>query len=220
MSRKVYVLLGVPGAGKGTQAKRLAGEFNLAHVSTGEILRSEVREGTELGKKVKEIMEAGELVPDDLVIEIIRCCLQNFPDKDGFVLDGFPRNVRQARYLETVSDAMGVIAINIDVEEEEVIRRLSGRRFCPSCGKIYHIHFSPSREAGRCDDCGARLVQRKDDREEVVSERLRVYREKTFPVLHFYSSKGNYFEVDGNRSVDEVFEGLSEIVARFEDDCL
>lgn len=208
----VIILLGPPGGGKGTQAKKLVDRFDYLHISVGDVLRQEVREGSELGRQARDLMEAGELVPDQLVGKIIRNRLNQTGDGDGFILDGYPRNVNQAGYLESITGDKAVYAVNIAVEENQIIRRLSGRRFCQKCGNIYNIFFSPPKEPGICDKCGGKLMRRKDDREEVIQERLRVYREQTRPVIDFYKSAGNYHEVDGNWDPSDVFEELSKIV--------
>lgn len=215
-NKKVIILLGPPGAGKGTQAKKLSREFDLIHISTGDILRKEVREGTELGGKVREIMNAGELVPDELVGQIVRSCIEKHPTASGFILDGYPRNVNQAEFLMYIADGWPVYAVCIQVEEEILVKRLTGRRYCPGCGKIYNVYFSPPSTEGICDVCGSKLVQRRDDREEVISERLRVYHEQTRPVIEFFSSLGRYFEIDGSKSVPQVAQALSELVGVIE----
>lgn len=207
----IIILLGPPGAGKGTQAGLLARRHRFAHISTGDLLREEVRKGTRVGRKVGEIMEAGELVPDELVGDMVRKRIVSGDGEKGYILDGFPRNLAQARYLERVLQHVTVVAVNMDVDEEQLVRRLSGRRYCPNCGKIYNLHLS-SQEGESCSACGAELRQRPDDSEEVIAERLRVYREQTEPVIEFYASRRNYFSVDGNRGVEEVAGDLSTIV--------
>ena len=209
---KVVVLLGPPGGGKGTQAKKLLEGFVLTHISVGDVLREEVRNGSELGNQVKAVMEAGELVSDELVAEIISNRLKSGTDSNGFILDGYPRNVAQAEYLESITADMNVRVINIAVEESQIVRRLSGRRFCQKCGKIYNIYFSPPAKPGVCGDCGGELVQRADDTEEVIAERLRVYNEQTRPVVDFYRSAGSYFEVDGNWEPDDVYGEVARLV--------
>lgn len=204
------ILLGAPGAGKGTQAERLAEEFGFHHLSTGDILRQAVREGTDLGQKAGKIMEAGELVPDHLISQVVEDRIRRQAKVPGFILDGFPRTVAQARYLAGITRNQSVLAVNIEVDEEQLLKRLSGRRSCVTCGKIYNVYFSPSQRDGVCDACGSELIQRKDDREEVVKERLRVYQQQTAPVIEFYRGGGNYATVAGDRSVEEVFQELSE----------
>jgi adenylate kinase len=217
MSKGVIVLLGAPGAGKGTQAKKLVEQFSMGHVSTGEVLREAVRLGTPLGQKAKAIMEAGELVPDELVAQIVSERAIGAEGDSGVILDGFPRNVRQAEYLDSVAREIPVHVINIRLDEEMAVRRLSGRRFCPACGTIYNIFFSPPENEGVCDNCGTPLMQRKDDREEVIRERLRVYREQTQPVESYYRSRENYFEVDGNQDPEEVAVEMAKIVRKIEE---
>jgi len=207
---KIVVLLGPPGGGKGTQAKKLVAEFGWLHVSTGDVLRQEVRDESELGKRAKAIMESGELVPDDLVGQIIRKRLDQNDSVPGFLLDGFPRTVAQAEFLDQVSGGKPVFAIGIEVEEGQVVKRLSGRRFCQKCGNIYNIYFSPPTEPGICE-CGAELVRRKDDWEDVIKERLRVYHEQTRPVIDFYRSVGSYFPVDGNWEPNDVYFELRKV---------
>ncbi|HUG42948.1 MAG TPA: adenylate kinase [Acidobacteriota bacterium] len=207
----MIILFGSPGAGKGTQARRLVQEFGLKHISTGEILRAEVRDGSELGKKVQEIMEAGELVPDELVNEIIRKRMNDSHCESGFLLDGYPRTVQQAEELRAIAGESPVFVINLLVDEKVILDRLSGRLSCPQCGKIYNVASSAS-AGGACENCGAQLVQRRDDRGEIIAERLRIYREQTRPVINFYSSRGNYFVVDGSREVGEVFQSVARIV--------
>ncbi len=211
MKGKVIILFGSPGAGKGTQARKLVQEFGIKHISTGEILRTEVRDGSELGKKVQEIMEAGELVPDELVNEIIRKRMNDSECEAGFLLDGYPRTVQQAEELNAIADDRPVFAINLLVDEKVTLDRLSGRLSCPQCGKIYNA-ASSALAKGACENCGTQLIQRRDDRDEIIAERLRIYREQTRPVINYYSSKGNYFVVDGSRGVGEVFQAVAHIV--------
>jgi len=209
---KVIVLLAPPGGGKGTQAQRLVERFGMTHISVGDVLREEVRKGSDLGGQVKEIMEAGELVSDELVAEIIERRLAAGTNSGGFILDGYPRNVAQARFLSSITDQMQVRVVNIAVAEDQVVKRLSGRRFCGKCGKIYNIYFSPSAVPAVCDDCGGELIQRADDTEKVISERLRVYSQQTRPLLDYYRSKGSYFEVDGNWDPCDVHEEVAKVV--------
>jgi adenylate kinase len=209
---KVIVLLGPPGGGKGTQAKKLVERFGLTHISVGDVLREEVRQGSDLGQQVKAIMEAGELVSDELVAEIIKSRLVGDTESEGFILDGYPRNVAQSKYLASITDGMQVRVINIAVAQDQVVKRLSGRRFSQTCGKIYNIYFSPSAVPGICDDCGDELIQRSDDTEEVISERLRVYNEQTYPVVEYYQTAGNYYEVDGNWDPVDVHEEVARVV--------
>ena len=208
----VVVLLGPPGAGKGTQAKKMVEKFDLTHVSTGDLLREEVRSGSSLGQRLKAIMEAGLLVPDQLVSTIVAERVRNHPNEGGLLLDGYPRNLDQASFLGRVTGGILVWAIHIRVLETEVIRRLAGRRDCRCCGRIYNVYLSPSIQKGICDDCGAKLIQRPDDREEVIQERLQVYRQQTKPVIQFYAGREHYSEVDGNRTPEQVASQLAAIV--------
>ncbi len=208
----IVVLLGPPGSGKGTQAKRLVEEFRLVHFSTGDILREEVRRGSPVGQRAKAIMESGELVPDDVLGEIVRGRLADLANGQGCILDGYPRTLAQARFLEQIRDGHPLIVINITVDEEQIVKRLSGRRFCPNCGNIYNIYFSPPKRAEHCDRCGAELQRRKDDHEDVIRERLRVYDEQTRPVVDFYQDWPTYFEVDGNQEPAVVFDEVCRIV--------
>lgn len=207
------VLLGPPGAGKGTQAKRLAEHFGIAHVSTGDILRRQVEQGTQLGQQARELMDAGALVPDALIIRMVEERLAEADCTAGFLLDGFPRNRAQAEALEALLERreqeLHAVALLV-VEDEELVRRLSGRCSCPRCGAVYHAVFSPPREPGRCDTCGERLVQREDDREETVRHRLSVYHEQTRPLVEFYRERGLLVTVDGAEAIDSVFQELVE----------
>ena len=206
---RVLVLLGAPGAGKGTQTTKLVREFRMKHLSTGEALRQKATEDTQPGSQARENMERGELVSDELVAQVVRECMTDFRDSTGFILDGFPRNLSQAELLEEIAGETPIWVINIQVNEEVVIKRLSGRRHCVECGKICNVDFSPPRQEGVCDTCGARLIQRPDDHPDVIQKRLQVYREQTKPLTDFYSKKGCYFEVDGNLDAETVFERIS-----------
>ncbi|WP_372909844.1 adenylate kinase [Salinigranum sp.] len=208
---KHILLLGAPGAGKGTQSKRLADEFDLEHVTTGDALRGNKdmdisHMDTEFDTP-RAYMEAGELVPDAVVNEIVKTALQA---ADGYVLDGYPRNLDQAEYLSDITalDA----ALFLDVSEEELVDRLTGRRICSECGTNYHVEFSPPEEDGVCDECGGELVQRDDDTEDTVRERLRVYRENTEPVVEHYRERGELVEIDGEGTPDEVFDDIVDAV--------
>ncbi len=213
---KVITLLGAPGAGKGTQAKMLADKFGYKHVSTGEVLRDAVRRGTPLGERVRAVMEAGELVSDDLVSEIVRERVTAPDAPRVFILDGYPRNLAQAKYLEKLGNQIDLYVIDIKLDEEVAVKRLAGRRYCSGCGKIYNVFFSPSVKEGICDVCGSELQQRKDDAEEVIKERFRVYRQQTAPVADFYSGRPNFFEIDGNREPDEIAGEMSCLVSSLE----
>ncbi len=206
MSTDHVLLLGPPGAGKGTQSKRLADEFNLEHVTTGDALRANKQMETEYGTPAS-YMDKGELVPDEVVNEIVNEALSN---ADGWVLDGYPRNLSQAEYLSEMTDLSAVVYL--DVDREELVARLTGRRVCPDCGATYHVEFSPPEREGVCDECGAELTQRDDDTEETVRERLRVYEENTEPVIEHYRDQGDLVEVDGQGTPDEVFDRISGVI--------
>ncbi|MGQ9456601.1 MAG: adenylate kinase [Armatimonadota bacterium] len=206
------VLFGPPGSGKGTQASILEAEYGAVHISTGDILREAVAKGSEMGLRAKSYMDRGELVPDEVVIAIARERLSSVGN-DGFVLDGFPRTIPQAEALDTVLGDLGKpleAVVNLDVDQEELIRRLSGRRVCSRCGEVYHLESNPPREAGRCDKCGGDLVQREDDKPEAIKNRLEVYREQTAPVLDYYRSKGLLRDVVAE---GEIYDIAQRIVA-------
>jgi adenylate kinase len=208
---KQILLLGAPGAGKGTQSKRLADEYGLEHVTTGDALRAnkdmDISDMDTEYDTPRAYMEAGELVPDAVVNAIVREALTA---ADGYVLDGYPRNLDQATYLSEITDLDAVVYLK--VSEEELVDRLTGRRVCPECGANYHVEFAPPEEEGVCDECGAELVQRDDDTEETVRERLRVYDENTQPVVEHYREEGVLAEVDGEQTPDEVFADVAEVV--------
>ena len=206
---RILVFLGAPGAGKGTQTTRLVREFRMKHLSTGQALRQKAGEDTLLGNQARETMERGELVSDELVAEVVREYMTDFRNSTGFILDGFPRNLAQAELLEEIAGKTPIWVINIRVDEEVVVKRLSGRRQCSECGRISNVNFSPPRQEDVCDACGAKLVQRPDDLPDVIQRRLQVYREQTKPLTDSYSKKGCYFEVDGNQEVDTVFKRIS-----------
>lgn len=205
-------LLGPPGAGKGTQAQILTGETGMHHIATGDILREAVARGTEKGRAAKSYMDRGELVPDELIVGIVRDELGS-PNRagDGVVLDGFPRTEAQAKALDEMLDEMGTelgAVIYIDVPEEELIRRLSGRRVCESCGANFHVYFNPPPDPGVCPNCGGRLCQRPDDAVETVKRRLQVYREQTEPLIQYYCKKGVLRRVDGRGSIEQVSSAI------------
>ncbi|MCS7307220.1 MAG: adenylate kinase [Aquificaceae bacterium] len=208
----IVVFLGPPGSGKGTQAKKLSQELGLLHISTGDLLRDAVRKGTELGKRAKEYMEKGELVPDSLIINLIE---EVMPQDGGFILDGFPRTTAQALALDEMLRKHGrelqkVVLFNIS--EEAVVERLSGRLSCSQCGAVYHIKNHPPKKEGVCDLCGGELLQREDDREEVIRKRFRVYAEQTRPLVDFYKEKNKLVSLDAGRSVEEVNKELLEVL--------
>lgn len=212
------ILLGPPGAGKGTQAKAITDHFGLPQISTGDILRSAVREGTPMGVRAKTFMDSGALVPDEVVVGIVCERLQQEDCSSGFILDGFPRTVTQAEALrETLSrlDYPLQAVISLEVDEEALVERLTGRRTCRSCGMGYHVKFSPSQQPGICDVCGSELFQREDDREETIRHRLSVYREQTAPLIGYYGEQGLLFTVDGMKDMAvvqaEVFAVLSAL---------
>ena len=207
------ILLGAPGAGKGTQAEKIAKEFNIPTLSTGAILRKNVSEGTELGVKAKEYMDKGHLVPDEIVIGMVADYLSADEQANGYILDGFPRSIPQAEAL----DAMGVkldVVLSIEVEDETIIERMSGRRVCPKCGATFHTKYNPPKAEGICDTCGAALTIRADDNEETVKDRLAIYHAQTEPLKSFYEKKGILVSVVGCEKVDDttalVFEALGE----------
>jgi len=205
------ILLGPPGAGKGTQAARIVEKYNVPHISTGDIFRDNVKRQTELGKKAQEYMNKGELVPDDLVIEIACTRLLEDDCKEGFLLDGFPRTVYQAEKLDEFLADHGMEldkAINIDVADDELISRLTGRRTCKDCGASYHIVNIPTKVEGVCDECGGELVQRADDTEETVRNRIDVYKEQTMPLVEYYTTGDKIATVDGLGTLEEVFADI------------
>lgn len=211
------ILLGPPGAGKGTQASGIVEKYNVPHISTGDIFRKNIKEQTELGKKVKDYLNQGLLVPDELVVEIVKDRLMQDDCKEGFLLDGFPRTVGQADALKGALKDMGCeldTVINIDVEKEELIKRAVGRRICRDCGAAFHVNFNPSKEEGVCDVCSGELYQRDDDTEETVSKRIEVYLDQTKPLIDYYSNEGIIANIDGKKSISEVFEDIIKVLGR------
>jgi adenylate kinase len=201
------VLVGPPGAGKGTQAEFIASHLSVPKISTGDILRANVADGTELGREAKKFMDAGRLVPDQVVIDMVRDRLAEPDAEDGFLLDGFPRTTPQAQELDKLLDYMGAgldVVLELVVDEDEVIRRLSGRRTCRGCGKIWHVEFDPPSREGLCDRCGAELFQRDDDKPETVAERLRVYARDTAPLSDYYGAQGKLVGIDATGPVEDV----------------
>ena len=210
------LIMGPPGAGKGTQAARLVEKYKIPQISTGDMFRSAVSEGTELGKKAKKCMDAGELVPDEVTIGIVKERLSKEDCKVGFMLDGFPRTVEQAEALEKILSDLGVeltAAINISVPFEDLIERAVGRRICKKCGATYHIKFNPSKVEGVCDKCGGELYQRGDDTVETMKARLTTYDRNTRPLIEYYATKGKYMEINGRQEIDLVTKELEEKLA-------
>ena len=213
------VLLGPPGAGKGTQAVRLVEKYEIPHISTGDIFRKNIKEGTELGKKAQEYMNAGALVPDELVVDLVKDRLQQDDCKNGFLLDGFPRTIFQAEKLDeflSESNLKMDIVINLKVEKEALIKRLTGRRVCKDCGASYHIVNIPPKKEGVCDICGGELIQRKDDIIETVENRINVYEEQTAPLIGYYKEAGSLVDFDGEASLDEVFDAIVQAIGEQE----
>ncbi|MBQ9992649.1 MAG: adenylate kinase [Firmicutes bacterium] len=211
------VLLGAPGAGKGTQAESLVKKLNLPHISTGDMFRAAIKNGTALGLEAKSYMDAGKLVPDELTVGIIKERISEPDCKEGFILDGFPRNVAQAEALEVMlaeQNAPLDAALNIDVPLEKIVTRLTGRRMCKDCGTIFHIAFNPPKEEGKCDACGGALYQRSDDTVETVTNRLNVYTEQTAPVIGFYAEKGLLRDVNGDQDIDKVMIAMGEALGQ------
>jgi adenylate kinase len=216
------ILLGPPGAGKGTQAERLQEDFQVPFISTGEMLRENVKQETELGKQAQSYMKAGELVPDDLIVAMAADRLQQEDARDGFILDGFPRTLDQAKALSKQLSTLGrrvTAALLVDVPDEEVIRRLSGRRVCVKSGHNYHVEFDPPKHNDVCDQDGSRLIRRDDDDPDVVSNRLRVYHEQTEPLVEYYDDQGVMRRIDGTRDAADVHDHIRAVIAtlRLED---
>ena len=216
MSELNLVLLGPPGSGKGTQGERLQDDFRLPYYATGDILREAVRDETDVGKEAKEYMDRGDLVPDEVIIGVISERINSEEAQDGFILDGFPRTEPQAEALDDAMDDLGrelSVAVLIDVPDEEVIRRLSGRRVCAKAGHVFHVDFDPPKNEDVCDVCGARLLIRDDDKPEVVKHRLDTYHEKTEPLVEYYDGEGVLRRVDGALAPDEVSDRIRALLA-------
>lgn len=209
------IMLGAPGAGKGTQAKMIAKEYGLPHVSTGDIFRANIKNGTQLGMEAKKYMDQGFLVPDELTVRILLDRVSQADCANGYVLDGFPRTIPQAEVLEEALNKLGDridYAIDVDVPDENIIKRMSGRRACLTCGATYHIEHIPPKKEGICDVCGSKLVLRDDDKAETVKNRLEVYHKQTQPLIDFYTRKGVLRTVDGTLPMDEVFQAIRKIL--------
>ncbi len=209
------IMLGAPGAGKGTQAMKIAEKYQIPHISTGDIFRANIKEGTELGKKAKSYMDQGQLVPDELTLDLIMDRFQNPDCKDGYVLDGFPRTIPQAEALTEALAKKGEAidyAINVEVPDENIINRMGGRRACLACGSTYHIVYAPTKVEGVCDRCGEKLVLRDDDKPETVKNRLNVYHAQTQPLIEYYTKQGKLAEVDGTQSMEDVFNAIVKIL--------
>ncbi|HIW13671.1 MAG TPA: adenylate kinase [Candidatus Salinicoccus stercoripullorum] len=209
------ILMGLPGAGKGTQASKIIKKYPIPHISTGDMFRLAIKNGTELGNEAKSYMDRGELVPDEVTVGIVKERLSQSDAKEGFLLDGFPRTVEQAEALNRIMDELDTKidrTINVEVPEEELMNRLTGRRICEVCGTTYHLVFNPPKEEGVCDLDGGKLYQREDDNPETVANRLEVNIKQTAPLLDFYEDQGVLVNVDGARDIDEVFNDIDEIL--------
>ena len=209
------VMLGAPGAGKGTQASMIAENFGIPHISTGDIFRANIKNGTELGKEAKAYMDKGELVPDELTCDLVVDRISKDDAKNGYVLDGFPRTIPQADALTNALNARGEkvdFAVDVDVPDENIINRMGGRRACVGCGATYHLMFAPPKKEGICDVCGKELILRDDDKPETVGNRLRVYHEQTQPLIDYYTKAGVLHTVDGTQDIDKVFEDIKGIL--------
>jgi len=212
------ILLGPPGAGKGTQARMISEALKFPHISTGDMLRESLRNQTELGKRAKAFMESGALVPDELVDAIVAERLEREDCSRGFILDGYPRTISQARFLQSLFEKSGakILSIGVEVADGVLIRRLSSRWTCPQCGKMFNASLDPGKAGGQCDECMTDLVQRKDDTAEVIAERLQVYHKATRPLIQHYQGQKSYVEADGDRPVNEIFNVIMNIITNYE----
>lgn len=209
------IMLGAPGAGKGTQAKKIAAKYQIPHISTGDIFRANIKNGTELGKKAKTYMDQGLLVPDELVVDLVVDRLDQEDCKNGCVLDGFPRTIPQAEALDKALKGLGQkvdYAVNVEVPDENIVTRMGGRRACVGCGATYHLVYAPTKEEGICDTCGGELILRDDDKPETVTKRLNVYHEQTQPLIDYYAQAGILKEVDGTKDIEDVFREITGIL--------
>ena len=209
------VMLGAPGAGKGTQAKMIAAKYQIPHISTGDIFRANIKNGTELGKKAKSYMDQGLLVPDELTVDLVIDRLAQNDCKNGYILDGFPRTIPQAESLTEALAANGEaidFALNVDVPDANIVNRMAGRRACLKCGATYHIQFAAPKKEGICDKCGSELVLRDDDKPETVQKRLEIYHDQTHPLIEYYEKKGVLHTVDGTQTMEDVFKNITDIL--------
>lgn len=209
------IMLGAPGAGKGTQAKKIAAKYQIPHISTGDIFRANIKNNTELGKKAKTYMDQGLLVPDELVVDLVVDRVNQDDCSNGYVLDGFPRTIPQAEALTEALAKMGQkvdYAIDVNVPDENIVRRMGGRRACVGCGATYHVEYAPTKKEGICDTCGSELILREDDKPETVQKRLNVYHEQTQPLIDYYTNAGILKTVDGTVDIEDVFRAIVEIL--------
>lgn len=214
----IIIMLGPPGAGKGTQASAISRKYSIPHIATGDLFRDEIARGTELGRRIEHYVKSGALVPDELVNEVVRRRIAMQDCKNGFILDGYPRTLAQVKALDEILGELGLkvdLVLNLSVSDEAVIKRLSYRRICAKCGRIYHLIFNPPRVDEVCDECGEKLYQRDDDREEVVKRRLRVYYESTEPLVEHYRRRGVLVEVDANGEIEEVEKRIDEVLRSY-----
>ena len=209
------IMLGAPGAGKGTQAKKIAAKYGIPHISTGDIFRANIKNGTELGKKAKTYIDQGLLVPDELVVDLVVDRVNQDDCTNGYVLDGFPRTIPQAEALTEALEKMGQkvdFAIDVNVPDENIVKRMGGRRACVTCGATYHMVYAPTKKEGICDTCGGELILRDDDKPETVQKRLNVYHDQTQPLIDYYTSQGILRTVDGTVDIDDVFRAITEFL--------
>ncbi len=211
------IMLGAPGAGKGTQAKRLAEKFTIPHISTGDIFRANIKNGTELGKKAKGYMDQGLLVPDELVVDLVVDRIKQADCENGYILDGFPRTIPQAEALDAALKAISEkvdFAVNVEVPDSDILSRMSGRRACLNCGATYHVVTIPTKVEGICDTCGSEIVLREDDKPETVLKRLEIYHDQTQPLIDYYTNQGILKEVDGRKNMIETFEDILKVLGK------